>query len=90
LGLSTFSPENQDKGAVRILKIRGVIEALKDLDLKEASSRAAGTWRALPGKLTQSKLTMNDVQQYFYEGLQNEISNKSTIAAPKGALSGDN
>lgn len=48
-GLTDFSPENQDKAAVGILRDTGALDALKSGDFEKAKKLMATQWASIPG-----------------------------------------
>jgi muramidase (phage lysozyme) len=49
LGLQDFSPENQEKAAVGILKDTGALDALKNGDFDKAKQLMGTQWASIPG-----------------------------------------
>lgn len=49
LGLTSFSPENQDLAAVSLLDRNGALEAILAGDYPRAFEKAGATWMSLPG-----------------------------------------
>jgi muramidase (phage lysozyme) len=49
LGLTDFSPENQKRAAIGLLKDRGVLQAVVNGDFDTAKKKAAKVWASIPG-----------------------------------------
>lgn len=49
LGLPDFSPANQDKGAIALLKQSGAYDLVLKGDVQGAIAKASGTWASFPG-----------------------------------------
>lgn len=48
LGLSDFSPENQDRGAIKLIEQRGALEAVESGDIPAALESLSYEWASLP------------------------------------------
>ncbi len=49
LGLEDFSPENQKRAAIGLLKDRGALQAVVNGDFETAKKKAAKVWASIPG-----------------------------------------
>lgn len=66
LGLPDFSPPNQDKGMVQLLKERGAYASLIAGKFDDAVAAAAKTWASLPGAgYGQREIALDKLRQVF-------------------------
>jgi RHS repeat-associated protein len=72
LGLSDFSPENQDLGAVILMQRRGMIDPLLSGNFAQAIKRGNREWASLPGSpYGQGRRGMAQLQRVYKEALAN-------------------
>jgi muramidase (phage lysozyme) len=90
--ITNFSPVNQDKMAVRIMKdSQNALNDVKGGNLNSAVAKLTGKtglgiqWEALPGGNSKSK-SMDQLRNSFKKNISNELNNKSKLATPQGEL----
>ncbi len=85
IGATDFSPENQDKAAVWLMKYRGALDYVKTGKIKEAFVRLKNEWTSLPGAKEEG-LSYDNAMKVFKEGISKELNNNSEIKTPQGDL----
>lgn len=74
IGLQTFSPANQDRGAIELIRRVGALEDVKAGNFVEAIDRCATVWASLPAsKYPQPKRTLEFARRAY-------LSNGGVIA----------
>ena len=66
LNLPDFSPENQDKGAIELIKRRGAYQNILDGDLRPALDKCSWEWASLPpGRYGQPSISYAECEGLF-------------------------
>ena len=94
LGFNDFSPENQDKGALQLIKwqeeynskAKGVIRDIESGNIESAAVKLNGTWPSLPDG-SQEKIGLKDVKEVFVKNIAKELKDDSAIKSKKGTFS---
>ena len=69
LGLADFSPTNQDKAALNLIKRQGALDYVKVGNLSMAVRRVSNIWASLPGsRYGQGGKSIAEVETYFRQG----------------------
>ncbi|MCL2597162.1 MAG: glycoside hydrolase family 104 protein [Paludibacter sp.] len=93
LGFKDFSPENQDKGALVLIKrqeeynsrAKGIIIDIETGNVENAAVKLHGTWPSLPGG-SQEKIGLEDAKIQFVKNIANELKGETAIKSKKGTL----
>jgi muramidase (phage lysozyme) len=88
-----FSPENQDKAAIQIIKNQqiynpraaGVMADIQGGNIGKAATKLNGTWTSLPGG-SEREMNLKQAQSIFKQAIVNELNGKSPINTPQGKL----
>jgi muramidase (phage lysozyme) len=68
LNLPDFSPENQDKGAIELIKRRGAYQNIIDGNIRTALDKCSWEWASLPpGRYGQPSISYAECDQLFLE-----------------------
>jgi muramidase (phage lysozyme) len=68
LNLPDFSPENQDKGAVELIKRRGAYQNILDGNIRNALDKCSYEWASLPpGRYGQPSIGYAECEDLFTE-----------------------
>jgi len=72
LGLSDFSPRNQDLGAVELIRQRGAFDDVENGNIEAAIEKCSWEWASLPpGRYGQPKKSMQKLLQVYQNNLAN-------------------
>ena len=96
LNLNDFSPENQDKGALILIKRQeiqgknephkiGVIKDVQTGNVENAIYKLKGTWPSLPSG-SQEKITIDEAKIQFKKNVANELKGSTVIKSKKRTL----
>ena len=93
LGLSSFSGENQDKGALQLIRWQqqynprasGVIHDITSGNASSAFTKLNGTWTSLPGG-NEELINSSQAKGLFNANRASELRGNSVIATPIGKL----
>lgn len=92
-GFKDFSPENQDRAAIKLLIRRGALDYIKRGDIEHAirgDGKAKGSnkeWASQPeSPYGQPTMTMERAEKLFYKFLEEELNGNTTIKCPVGSL----
>ena len=84
LGLTDFSPGNQDAAAVSLIEsVSDASEQIQSGDYESALNTLSGQWSSLPGGQHQWQ---SNVNQIFLNFRAQELKSQSIIATPQGSL----
>lgn len=68
LNLPDFFPENQDKGAIELIKRRGAYQNILDGNLRTALDKCSWVWASLPpGRYGQPSISYAECEDLFIE-----------------------
>jgi muramidase (phage lysozyme) len=68
LNLPDFSPENQDKGAIELIKRRGAYQNILDGNIRTALDKCSYEWASLPpGRYGQPSISYAECEDLFTE-----------------------
>ncbi|MGL5082039.1 MAG: DUF2272 domain-containing protein [Microcoleaceae cyanobacterium] len=74
LGLSDFSPENQDLAAVQLIKGEGAFEDVEAGKFEEAAGKVANIWASFPGAgYGQPEKNLQELKQFYETTLQRYV-----------------
>lgn len=96
MNLNDFSPENQDKGALILIKRQeiqgknephkiGVIKDVQTGNVENAIYKLKGTWPSLPSG-SQEKITIDEAKIQFKKNVANELKGSTVIKSKKRTL----
>lgn len=87
LGMTGFTRQQQDQGAIDLLKRSGAYPYVMAGDLAKAISKASGTWASLPGSTAmQHTVAYNTLKDYFYSMLSLVAANPLKSLAIAGGI----
>jgi muramidase (phage lysozyme) len=68
LGLPDFSPSNQEKGAIQLIRQRGALNAVEQGKIRDACARLSYEWASLPpGRYGQPIISFERAEQLFVQ-----------------------
>ena len=68
LNLSDFSPSNQEKGAIQLIKWRGALQDVEDGKIRRACEKLSWEWASIPpGRYGQPIISFQKAEQLFVQ-----------------------
>ncbi|MCU0523436.1 MAG: peptidoglycan-binding protein [Elainella sp. Prado103] len=87
IGLSDFSPQNQDLAAVQLIRNRGAYEDVEAGRFEIAVAKVAGEWASFPGAgYNQPEKSLPDLKEFYEASLRNY--QEGVVQAPLDSSTG--
>lgn len=81
LGLSDFSPKNQDRAAVSLIMQRGALDDILKGDIDSANRKLSSTWASLPYNNSphQAQKSIKDVENWWNHSTGNAVAHQPMV-----------